>query len=88
MNITKSLRPHCVFCIAGFAPLPELDGYVEYKARNASASEWPALSYPNAGNGWRIHGSTFDVKYDAIPQFLSPLPPSRISSSVATTMLS
>lgn len=63
------------FALAGFAPLSELESYVEYNAGNASASDWNS---PNAGNGWRIDGSTFDVKYNAFPQFISPLPLSRI----------
>ena len=35
MNIANSLRLHFVFCTAGFAPFPDLAGYVDYKDENA-----------------------------------------------------
>ena len=36
MNIANSLRSHYVFCTAGFAPFPDLAGYVDYKDENAT----------------------------------------------------
>ena len=83
MNIANSLRSHYVFCTAGFAPFPDVAGYVDYRDENASDAahaHWSSVSPPD--NGWRIDGATFGVKYSAIPVFLSPLVPSRIDVSI------
>ena len=80
MNIANSLRPHYVFCTAGFAPFPDLGGYVDYKDGNDAGQ--PSVSAPDKESAWRIDGATFGVKYCAIPIFLSPLPPSRIEVSI------
>ena len=82
MNIANSLRPHYVFCTAGFAPFPDLGGYVDYKDDDASDADQPCVSAPDKESGWRIDGATFGVKYCAIPIFLSPLAPSRIEVSI------
>ena len=85
MNIANSLRRHYVFCTAGFAPFPDLGGYVDYKDENASDAadaDWSSVSAPNQDNGWRIDGATFGVKYNAVPVFLSPLAPCRIDVSI------
>ena len=88
MNIANSLRLHYVFCTAGFAPFPDLAGYVDYKDENAfdatddADAEWSSVSAPDKDNGWRIDGATFGVKYSAIPAFLSPLAPSRVDVSI------
>lgn len=81
MNIANSLRPHYVFCTAGFMPFPDLGGYVNYKdekASDAADADWSSVSAPDKKSGWRIDGATFGVKYSAIPVFLSSIAPSRI----------
>ena len=98
MNIANSLRPHYVFCTAGFAPFPDVGGYVDYKDVNpsksstatldggetddASDADRPSVSAPDKECGWRIDGATFGVKYCAIPVFLSTLAPSRVDVSI------
>ena len=82
MNIANSLRPHYVFCTAGFAPFPDVGGYVNYEDNNACDADRPSVSVSDKGSGWRIDGATFGVKYSATPVFLSPLAPSRIEVSI------
>ena len=82
MNIANSLRPHYVFCTAGFAPFPDVGGYVNYEDNNACDADRSSVSVSEKGSGWRIDGATFGVKYSATPIFLSALAPARIEVSI------
>ena len=79
MNIADSLRPHYVFCTAGFAPFPDTHGYAEYEDTSISYADWSGESIDDEmQSDWRIDDSDFGVRYYAFPRFVSPLPPSRI----------
>ncbi|KAL9616644.1 MAG: hypothetical protein Q9160_008500 [Pyrenula sp. 1 TL-2023] len=88
MNIADSLRPHYVFCTAGYAPFPDTHGYAEYKDEPIPYTKW--LKGPcgssDAQSDWRIDDSCFGVTYNAVPQFLSPLAPSRVDVVIPDQM--
>lgn len=86
MNIADSLRPYYVFCTAGFAPFPDTHGYAEYKDESTSYSDWANGSFNDTGRGWRIDGACFGTRYNAVPQFISPLPPSRVDVCIPDQM--
>lgn len=83
MNIASGLLPNYLFCSAGFIPLPDTHGYVEYTdEKHSSYADWFGLDKPGSEDAgmddWRIDFSLFGECYAAIPRFSSPLSPSRI----------
>lgn len=86
MNIADSLRPHYVFCTAGFVPFPKTHGYAEYEDEDVSYREWSRESFTGVECGWRVNGACFGIKYNAIPRHLSPLPPSRVDVRIPDQM--
>ncbi|XXH04120.1 hypothetical protein Hte_010532 [Hypoxylon texense] len=71
INISNELRAHYVSPCAGFIPFPDTNGYAEY-------TDVPKDSTPKSSSSWDIEHSEFGTSYAAIPNFLGPLPPSRI----------
>ncbi len=82
MNSASGL-PNSLFCSAGFIPLPDTHGYVEYMdEEHSSYAEYFGLDRPDSENAktddCRIDFSLFGECYAAILHFSSPLHPSRI----------
>ena len=82
MNIASNLLSNFVFCSAGFIPLPDTHGYVEYEddKEHTSYAEQLGLkkSQQEPESDWHIDFSLFGYCYAAIPPFSSPLSPTRI----------
>ena len=83
MNIASDLLPNFLFCSAGFVPLPDVHGYLDYTDEDPSSyAEHFQLDSSDPKEAtwgdWRIHFSFFGECYAAIPHFSTPLPPFRI----------
>ena len=83
MNIASDLVPNFLFCSAGFIPLPDTHGYLEYTDEHPSSyAEHFGLGNSDSEEArwgdWRIDFALWGECYAAIPRFSTPLAPSRI----------
>ena len=74
MNIADSLRPHYVFCTAGFTPFPdtEIHEYLTYQQKERTQIE------KQQSSSWRVDGASFGVTFQVVPLGISHLRPLRI----------